>query len=77
MNTIQLFDYKITETDINLIKQSNSKTIINTINPHSYCVAKNNSEFKQHYKVRVCFQPMALEFFEKRLKDILSDCFGK
>ncbi len=46
MNNIQLFNYPIIKTDLNLLKLSKSKTIINTINPHSYCVAKSDPVFK-------------------------------
>ena len=47
MNTIQLFDYKVTNANLNTLKLPVSKCVINTINPHSYCVAKKDNEFKQ------------------------------
>jgi len=47
MNTVQLFDYKILAVNLKSIEFSKNKTLINTINPHSYRVAKNDDEFKQ------------------------------
>lgn len=42
---IELFDYSIA-TKYPLLSFEN-KTIINTINPHSYCVAKSDTEFRK------------------------------
>ena len=41
-----LLGYKIFKSNLESIDFSKNK-IINTINPHSYCVAKQDLEFKQ------------------------------
>ncbi len=44
-NTVQLFDYYVSDKFPGLpVKE---QTIINTINPHSYCVAKKDLEFQK------------------------------
>ena len=47
MKTILLQNYKIYSDDINTINISNKKKIINTINAHSYIVAKKDKAFNQ------------------------------
>lgn len=45
MNTIKFNNYKILNDTLEIINFK-SKTIINTINPHSYCVAKKDNSFQ-------------------------------
>ena len=47
MDTVFLNDYKIFSDDINVIVISNEQIVINTINSHSYIVAKHDDVFKK------------------------------
>lgn len=47
MNTVQIRNYNIYTDKLSNIEIGPSQKIINTINAHSYIVAKENSEFKQ------------------------------
>lgn len=46
MNLLKIIDKHVFSDDLNTINL-NKKTIINTINPHSYCVSKTDSKFKK------------------------------
>lgn len=47
MKTVEISDYKIFASDLSSIDiDFNKKTVINTINAHSYIVAKNDLEFR-------------------------------
>jgi N-acetylglucosaminyldiphosphoundecaprenol N-acetyl-beta-D-mannosaminyltransferase len=46
MNLLKIIDEHVFSKDLNTINL-NKKTIINTINPHSYCVSKSDSFFKK------------------------------
>lgn len=47
MKTVSIQEYKIFNDDINSISINDNQTIINTINAHSYIVAKTDKKFKR------------------------------
>ena len=48
MKSIKLENYNIYASDINAIRfNSDKKTVINTINAHSYIIAKKDFKFKE------------------------------
>ncbi|WP_299062915.1 WecB/TagA/CpsF family glycosyltransferase [uncultured Polaribacter sp.] len=47
MNQIRLHKYTIYNSDLNTILPNKGKTVINTINAHSYIVAKSDLDFKK------------------------------
>jgi N-acetylglucosaminyldiphosphoundecaprenol N-acetyl-beta-D-mannosaminyltransferase len=50
LNTIKIMGYKVYCDDVSNIKLDSGKKIINTINAHSYIVAKNDPVFKDALK---------------------------
>lgn len=47
MQNILLFSYRVTKVNLDIFVLPTQKTIINTINPHSYCVAKSDETFQE------------------------------
>lgn len=47
MGSVKVLGYNIFSGDLNCIDSLKERMIINTINPHSYCVAKNDFLFKK------------------------------
>lgn len=47
--TISIMDYDVFSADLNML-QTSEKIMINTINPHSYCVAQKDPLFKKALK---------------------------
>lgn len=47
MDSVKVLGYDIFSGELNKVDFQNNKLLINTINPHSYCVAKNDPLFKK------------------------------
>ena len=70
--TVEVLGYNVFKGKLNIIKLLGSKKIINTINPHSYCVALQDSTFKRALKKSDILLPdgIGICFASKFLKGI-------
>ncbi len=69
--TLEILDYKVYSSDItNIGININDKKVINTINAHSYIVAKNDSRFKHALQISDVLLPdgEGIVFLAKKIK---------
>jgi len=70
--TLEILDYKVYSSDIaNINININEKKVINTINAHSYIIAKNDSKFRNALQKSDVLLPdgEGIVFLAKKIKD--------